>query len=177
MSLLSCSCRGPRGPAALVGLLTLFLHLPVKPAEAQTPAEMIRDFAVTATGFTLRGDVDEGSLRAERQRGFSVEIQEGVGYMVVGFCDSNCTRLDLAILDPSGEEFGSEDLPDATPVLMFTPEVSGRHQIVVDMVSCSVEPCLYAVGILEKETLGRLRWMGRQRGQIPRLPSGDQATR
>jgi len=67
----------------------------------------------------------------------------------VGFCVDDCTNLDLAILGPSGAEMEADRLPDAQPVLIFTPEIRGRYQVQVEMVACSVDPCLYAVGTLE----------------------------
>ncbi len=145
--------------ATLVGLVFLFLTVPAGPASAQTPTEMIQEFAETASGFALMGEIERGSLQAERQMTFLVEFQAGVDYMVVGFCDESCTDLDLAILDPSGEGLNSDYLPDAQPVLIITPEVQGHHQVRVDMVGCSVESCVFSVGIFEgdlRESFGLL---------------------
>jgi len=80
--------------------------------------------------------------------------------MVVGFCDPACTDLDLSILDPVGEEVGNDYLPDPQPVLMLTPKISGTFQIQVEMVTCSAEPCEFAVGILEGEIPAELGLMG-----------------
>jgi hypothetical protein len=145
------ACHPPGRFAFLLALLPLTLSIQAVPALAQTPPEKIREFAATASGFTLRESLEEGSLQAGRQMAFPAELSVGVDYMVVGFCDSDCTDLDMSILDPSGEEIGNDYLPDAQPMLIVTPEVRGTYQIQVEMVSCSVEPCRFAVGIMESE--------------------------
>jgi hypothetical protein len=132
-------------------MLLLSLLLPHGPAQGQSLSRQMREFASTASGFTLREVLEEGALQAGRQMTFPAELVEGVDYMVVGFCDSSCTDMDLSIADPTGEEIGNDYLPDAQPVLIVTPEMGGMHQIQVEMVSCSSEPCRFAVGILEGE--------------------------
>lgn len=139
----------PLSSLLVIGLLGLLLF-PTH-ATAQTPREMLQEFLGTASGFTLQGDPEEGSLQAGRQLSFPVELRRGVDYIVTGFCDQDCGDLDLVLLDPAGTELESDILPDPQPVLIFTPEADGAYQIVVDMVTCSVEPCLFAVGILEGE--------------------------
>jgi len=131
-------------------VLSLGLILPLGPARGQSLSERIREVASTASGFTLREELEEGALQAGRRMTFPADLQEGADVLVVGFCDSSCSDLDLSILDPSGTEIGNDRLPDAQPVLILTPKVEGTHQIQVEMVSCSLEPCRFAVGIMER---------------------------
>ena len=135
--------------ASLHALLLLTVSLQPTLVAAQTPGQKIQEFVATASGYTLRPNPEEGSLQAGRQMAFPAELLVGGDYMVVGFCDDDCTDLDLAVLDPFGEEVESDYLPDSQPVLMVRPEVRGMYQIRVDMVSCAAEPCGFAVGILE----------------------------
>ncbi len=130
-------------------LLILLLSAPGGEAQGQTPTEQVQSFIQNTSGFTLMGNVESGSLRDDREILFPVQLSPGRGYMVVGFCDSDCTDLDLVLLDPSGVEVTSDILLDAAPLISFTAETSGRYQVKVVMVSCSVEPCGYAVGIME----------------------------
>jgi hypothetical protein len=132
-------------------LLLATLSVPATRLLAQTPTQKIQDFAGTASGYTLWPDLEEGALGAGRQMAFTVELLVGGDYMVVGFCDDDCTDLNLAVLDPLGEEMESDELPDPQPILMVEPELRGMYQIRVDMVECAVEPCGFAVGILEGE--------------------------
>lgn len=149
----------PRLPGYPILFGLLCLSLIPRPVDAQTPRDNIQEFLATASGFTLRGNPEEGSLQEGRQMSFPVELNSGVDYIFVGFCDDDCGDLDMAVLDAGGEELEADYLPDAQPVLILTPERAGQFQIRVDMVVCSVEPCLFAVGVLEGE-LG-------EEGEIP----------
>jgi hypothetical protein len=150
----------PRPLASLCTPLLLALCISPTSLPAQTPAQKIQEFAATASGYTLRPDLEVGSLQSGRQMLFPVELAVGADYMVVGFCDADCTDMDLTVLDPFGEEMESDLLPDAQPILMVRPEVRGMFQIRVDMVGCESEPCAFAVGILEGEMREDLGPMG-----------------
>ena len=150
----------PRPLASLCTPLLLALCIPPTSLLAQTPAQQIQEFAATASGYTLRPDLEVGALQSGRQMLFPVELAVGADYMVVGFCDADCTDMDLTVLDPFGEEMESDLLPDAQPILMVRPEVRGMFQIRVDMVGCDSEPCAFAVGILEGEMREGLGPMG-----------------
>jgi hypothetical protein len=141
----------PRPLASFCSALLLTLCIPPTALLAQTPLQKIQDFAATASGYTLRPDPEVGALQAGRQILFPVEMAVGADYMVVGFCDADCTDMDLAVLGPLGDELESDILPDAQPIVMVRPEVRGMFQIRVDMVGCDSEPCAFAVGILEGE--------------------------
>ncbi len=126
--------------------MVLLLGHPL-PSGAQTPSERVHSFGESASGFTLVGNVETGALRADREMQFPVQLAEGSAYMVVGYCDNDCSDLDLVLLDPQGMEVTSDLLPDAEPVLSLTAEASGEFRIRVIMVNCSAEPCGYAIGV------------------------------
>lgn len=139
-----------RHPFREICLLLLLPLLPTRgTAQEQAPAEMIREFAESASGFTLWEEVETGTLRAEGQAAFPVTLTEGMDYMVVGYCDQNCEDMDLALLDGSGSELETDYLADAQPILIHTADSSGTYSVRIDMVGCSTEPCGYAVGVLE----------------------------
>jgi hypothetical protein len=133
------------------GFAILLLALLAGEVQGQAPEDMIREFAETASGFTLVGEIELGSLQAGRQMTFPVELDGGDDYMMVGFCDGDCDDLDLVLLGSSGEELESDVLSDAQPILIYTPPNTDLFSIRVDMVSCSVEPCGYAVGVFQGE--------------------------
>lgn len=138
-----------RKTLGLSGSLALLTVLAPGPVNAQTPADLVRQFAETASGFTLRGDIEVGALPAGRQISFPLSLTGGQDYMMVGFCDNDCEDMDLVLLDGSGTELESDYLVDAQPVLVYTPGSSGVYNIRLDMVTCTIEPCNYAVGIFE----------------------------
>ena len=141
--------RGTPIRPVLCSLLTLSAAgLPLE-ARGQSPTDMVLQFAESASGFTMTGNVERGALPAGRQLLFPLEMVTGSDYMIVGFCDPGCTDMDLAILDAQGVELESDILPDAQPVLLVTPIQSGGYQVRLDMVDCSTENCAYAVGVLQ----------------------------
>ncbi len=126
----------------------LFLATLPTGLNAQSPADLIRAFVEETGDLTLVGAVESGALGASRQMTFPVQLESGTNYLIVGFCDDDCTDLDLTLLDPGGDEVESDYMVDAEPVLLFSPSAAGRFQVRVDMVSCSIEPCAYAVGVM-----------------------------
>lgn len=148
-------CRSPRRlsliwkTALFGGILALLAALPTNRANAQELASVIREFAESGSGLTLLGEIEVGALQAGRQMTFPVQLESGVEYTIVGICDEDCTDLDLALLDSDGTELESDYLVDAEPVLSFTADGSGWYDVRLDMVTCSIEPCSYAVGVFE----------------------------
>jgi hypothetical protein len=135
----------------VAGLPLLLLTLFAAETEAQSPEDMVLEFAETASGFTLVGDIEVGALQVGRQLTFPVELDGDTDYMMVGFCDGDCDDLDMVLLGSSGEELESDVLPDAQPILIFTPPNTDLFTIRVAMISCSVDPCGFAVGIFTGE--------------------------
>jgi hypothetical protein len=109
--------------------------------------DRLREFYESASGFYLMGDVERGDLSPERDMAFPVSLVEGSEYLVAGFCHRECQNLDLALLDPEGEEIVVDDLPDAEPLLAFTAESTGWHRIRVTMRECALQHCPFAVGV------------------------------
>jgi hypothetical protein len=144
----------PRGWIFRVPLAACLLSLIPLPSSVfgQSPAESVRAFATSASGFLLRDRLEEGALEAGGEFVFPVELPVGADHMVVGFCGPDCGNLDLVVLDPAGMEVASDHLPDAQPALMIRPETRGLHQVRVEMVACAEGACDFAVGILEGGT-------------------------
>jgi hypothetical protein len=146
--------------AVLGALLAFSPAIATGAAHAQDLVETVHLFAETASGFTLFGDIKTGALQAGRQLTYPTPLKRGQDYMVVGFCDDDCTDLDLVLLDLFGTELESDYLVDAQPVLIYTPDQTDQFEIRVDMVSCSIEPCSYAVAIFQGQLEDVLGMMG-----------------
>lgn len=102
---------------------------------------------VSQDGFSRMMDIQEGMLREGNDSRFAVELQAGWEYRIVGFCDEDCSDLDLLLLDPYGDVIEEDVLVDAEPLLAFNADMDGRYEVQVSMVSCSLEPCGYGVGV------------------------------
>ncbi len=78
-----------------------------------------------------------------------VSLDGGVGYMVVGACDGDCTNYDIELIDMRTGGVGASDmLPDDFPVVNFTPPATGQYMIRSLMQACSVAPCYAGARVL-----------------------------
>lgn len=143
-----CSSRPThRGWFLSIGLL-LPAVLP-QTISGQSPEGLVREFAETASGFTLVGEIRTGAANAGQEVILPLAMVTGSDYMMVGFCDQDCTDMDMVLLDSQGNEMDSDYLPDPQPILLVSPERSGGYRIRLDMVACRAEPCGYAVGVFQ----------------------------
>ena len=133
----------------LCGFLILsLLFLPETGLSGQNATEKVLEFLDGASGFNLLGEIHEGALATGQSLAITVPLLAGADYMVVGYCNDECTNLDLALFDSAGEEIQSDRLPDSEPVLMLSAEETGQYFIQVNAVQCPVDGCEIAVGIL-----------------------------
>jgi hypothetical protein len=87
-----------------------------------------------------------GALRSATHAAFEIDLVQGVEYYLLGVCDVDCSDIDLSLAAPgSGQTVAADLEPDDVPIITFTPAVSGRYTLRLDMVSCSGEPCYYGV--------------------------------
>jgi hypothetical protein len=138
---------------SLTLLLALLLVAPVQAAAQGQWEQQVLDQlqvagqAVRAEGYTLRGDPHTGTLRNEASEDFTLVLDGGVHYALVGVCDNDCTDVDLALMDDSGTQIDSDYELDDYPVVEVTPPYTARYSVHVYMAECSTEPCWYGVGV------------------------------
>ena len=150
---MDCVQTDHRTPRFLFPLLRGLLFLPLGfllsgSAQGQTPRDRVLGFLDSASGFHLLGTIQEGELAGGQTMRITATFLEGADYMVVGFCDEDCTNLDLTLFDPLGNETENDRLPDPEPILWFTAEETGSFDIQVDAVDCGETTCGLAIGIL-----------------------------
>jgi hypothetical protein len=111
----------------------------------------LREYLVRASqpivdvGFQPTGRVLEGTLATGANEGLSIELEAGRDYALVGACDGDCSDMDLEVYDQAGNEIDSDLEYDDVPVVRVTADRSGAYRLVVGMVTCSNEPCYWAV--------------------------------
>ncbi|MEM9597159.1 MAG: hypothetical protein AAGD06_22995 [Acidobacteriota bacterium] len=102
-------------------------------------------------GFTESHNAVFNSLGDNRSANVRLELQRGRRYKIVGYCDSDCSDLDLALLTSGGSSpLASDVLTDDYPKIEYLPSSSGSYVVKVSMVTCSIEPCTYGVGFFSK---------------------------
>ena len=85
-----------------------------------------------------------GTLGAGESDTAQVHTCSGTEYKAVGMCDFDCSDLDLTAYDATAEVMDSDVLPDAVPMVHFTPTACGFTTLSVKMVECNGS-CEWAV--------------------------------
>lgn len=96
-------------------------------------------------GYSLKGQAHTGSLDHRASADFTIDLQRGFTYTLLGVCDEDCSDIDLSISDENGEEIDSDYKDDDVPILEVTPGRSGNYRVHVYMAGCTNEPCYYGV--------------------------------
>ncbi len=150
-------------PLVIAGLLVLA----VGQAQAQYLEDIhnrLQDLLETyeSDGYGKAVDDHTGSLEASTRETLTLSLQAGVDYKMVAVCDEDCSDIDLRLRDPNGNEIDEDVLTDALPILNATASRSGSYSLDVIMVTCSVEPCFYGVGVYRRG--GGIQSAGTDRG-------------
>lgn len=124
------------------------------PSIAQNTHEQLVNSLLDATaslarsaGYYSSHSRYNGSLRQGQERRVTLDLDAGTNYMAVAQCDGDCSDIDLWLYDENGNLIDEDVLVDDTPIVEVTPIRSARFTIRVRMVSCSVQPCYYGIGV------------------------------
>jgi len=98
-------------------------------------------------GFQAVEEARNGSLEQGERESMTFALAGGASYVFVGFCDDDCTDLDLTLYDAGGNQIDIDVETDAGPVVQVTPTTSASYRVEVSMPACSVSPCFYSVGL------------------------------
>lgn len=109
----------------------------------------VREF-VGGEGWRQVGEMRHGALADDASETFTVALQKGSAYVLVGACDNDCTDVDLALIAPSGEVVDVDVETDDVPVVEVTPGRSATYTVRVSMPECSAAPCRWGVGVFVK---------------------------
>ncbi|MGV3579581.1 hypothetical protein [Brevundimonas sp.] len=109
--------------------------------------------AENTQGFTAVSGVQDEvvALQPTQVHNWTVQLQRGQSYRVIGGCDNECTDMDFELLDPSGKIIERDTLPDSFPIINVTPQSPGAYTVRFLMKTCTVAPC-YAAARLYHQT-------------------------
>ena len=90
-----------------------------------------------------------GRMDQSTNSSWTVMLEEGRTYKIVGVCDNDCSDLDLEVTQ-GGTVVGTDILPDDVPIVTFRATATGSYSIKVMMETCSSEPCYWGIVVLVK---------------------------
>lgn len=96
-------------------------------------------------GYHYGGFSKTGALRAGGTETLTVRLGSNVHTMVVGVCDTDCSDMDLVLLDASGRQVDSDVTDDDVPIVSVSPPRDGTYTLEVRMIDCDSSPCRYGV--------------------------------
>lgn len=139
---------------SLLAALLLGLAVAPKAAEAQSHAQLVwtqldRAYGkLSPEGYTslnyVIGRINEGASDS-----WTFTLQAGTTYQVIGTCDSDCSDLDLDILEGT-TSVGSDVLDDDVPIVIFVAARTATYTVKVIMAACSSQPCYFGFGVFQK---------------------------
>ena len=88
-----------------------------------------------------------GKLDEDETDTWTMPLDGGNEYIIIGACDGDCGDLDIVILDENDDEVARDTATDDVPVVELDLKDGGMYQIQVTMYSCSIEPCYFGLGI------------------------------
>ena len=98
-------------------------------------------------GFSSSHSRYNGQLRSGQEETVTLNLDAGVSYMMVAQCDTDCSDIDMWLYDENGNLIDEDVLVDDTPIVEVTPIRNARFSLRTRMISCSVQPCYYGIGV------------------------------
>lgn len=108
------------------------------------------DSLLTTQGLSATAEAVTGTLAAEADEEFQVQLTAGSRYLIVGVCDGGCSDLDLTLTDAGGRKVAEDTALDDLPV-MAVQGLDGTFTVTVSMVTCTTEQCHYGVRVFQGE--------------------------
>jgi len=111
--------------------------------------EIANSFNLGSNKLTQEAHVE--SLWNNEKDKFTLNLESGKSYAILGICDQDCQDIDLTIYDQNLKIIDYDTADDHTPLVNIKPDHSSSYQVEIEMSQCSVSPCAYGVGIFERE--------------------------
>jgi len=92
------------------------------------------------SGWSQRGAAGQGA-----EVRFTVPLEGDKDHSLVGVCDTDCSNIDMQLLDGSGTEVARDVEADDVPIVGTHAATPQNYTLVVQMVSCSADSCAFGI--------------------------------
>ena len=103
--------------------------------------------ATSSNGFVETHDSRLSSLKDDESETWTIKLNAGTEYRIIGVCDNDCSDLDLKLFNAAGTNVSEDVETDDVPVLLITPPATREYTVRAIMVDCDASPCRYGVGV------------------------------
>ncbi len=91
------------------------------------------DSDIRARGYQPYGDQSRGQLGESETRDFTIQLEGGKCYAILGVGDNGVRDLDLLLKDESGRMIDEDVETDARPIVRVCPDDTGQYTMTVRM--------------------------------------------
>jgi len=146
----------PSSGGAARSLSDLGLNPSTAPADGYE--ELVLSYLDTAYGANLQDEGfgaaihrQFGALGQGRSEDVSLTLPAGSEIAIFGTCDNECSDFNFMLFSQDGRMVDEDTTADDIPlVVVQTGSSATRYTLRVDMASCSIEPCYYALGVYRR---------------------------
>ena len=131
-----------------VATTALLLAFPVVAQQASVTKQLDQaSQLMTKQGYAQAERDLLGKLNDDGKARYTIFLQKGTPYRILGFCDNDCKDLDLILFDENNKKVAEDTSTDDIPVINITPKWTGKFTLSVEMDDCKKNPCGWGVRI------------------------------
>lgn len=132
---------------------TVLMATPARPQGDRWERQVRQQLERAAASLGARGAgrslaTSVGMLNTDEAEAFTLALQAGMSYAVVGTCDEDCEKLALVLADVTSHELAADCASDNVPVVRVTPRETASYRVKIVMVTCRLNPCRYGAAVL-----------------------------
>ena len=101
-------------------------------------------------GYSIAAGPFTGALPVGGKERFTLPVENGVSYKILGVCDNDCQDVDLRVFNMNGQNIGEDVTDDDIPIVELQPTGTGTVQLEANMIKCTSTPCYHAVEVYWK---------------------------
>lgn len=105
---------------------------------------------LSGRGYALTHAIQTGALRDHGTESFTLELQAGHTYALLGVCDADCMDIDLRLFNQDGDEVDADIETTYYPIVEVQPVHTAQFRVHVVMATCQTSACRYGVGVFGK---------------------------
>jgi len=139
--------------AALAFAPALLVAMPARAQGDRWERQVHRQLERAMTSLGEKGAVRSlaarvGTLDSDESESFTLPLQAGVSYVVVGTCDEDCERLGLVLSDLSSHDLAADRASENAPVVRLVPRQTASYRVKVVMERCRMNPCRFGIALI-----------------------------
>lgn len=137
----------------LVGLFALVLSGMAGMAQAQTQSSYVRgaldrlDAVADGASYSSNLSFDVSRVTAGQHFSRSIVPTTGSSVRVSAACDTDCSRMQLRVVDFQNRQVAYEQLHAGASALLFYPQAGQTYWVYAQPMDCSESYCYVVVGV------------------------------